>query len=149
MLIRKLLIFTLSCLAFASPLAAQDHEAHGNGVRSPLLKIMTDLGEAMNRFNDGLFKEDYVAIAKAAEDVAAHPQVLPEEMEKISKTLGKDMAKFKQWDMTAHESAASAAKAAKEKKMDGVLKFQEKTMNACISCHTQFRKRVKDALGPK
>ncbi len=139
----------VSSVLFTATLVAQDHDAHQPAERKPLNTIMVDLGAAMNHLNEAIFKEDYTAVAKAAAEISAHPQVMPDEMAKIAKALGKDMATFKQWDHKAHMAAVEAEKAAAALKQSDVLKAHGKIMNACVSCHTQFRTKVKNALAAK
>jgi len=144
-------LYTLifSSLLCSANLSAQEHDGHVPAEPKPLKTIMTHLAEAMSRFHDAVYKEDFSAIADAAAEIAGHPQVTPDEMAKIAATLGKDMANFKQWDHKAHTAATEAKKAALALKIKDVLKAHGKIMAACTSCHTQFRDKVKNALTAK
>lgn len=133
------------CAITMSTYARAQHDHHGAG-QKPLLDIMRALGDDMNLLNNAVFKDDLKEAKEAARRVAEHPQINAEEMKKISKALGKDMAKFEQWDMAAHEAAAKASVA---KSTDEIAKLQGDIVSNCVSCHSQFRNRVQAALKTK
>jgi len=121
------------------------HDHHGPG-HKPLLDLMRTLGDDLNQLNNAMFKDDVKAASEAAGRIADHPQVTPEEMKKISKALGAEMAKFKQWDIKVHEAAAKASTA---KNVEEIAKLQGEIVIGCVSCHAQFRARVRDIIKSK
>lgn len=111
-----------------------------------LFSIMVGLQEDMARVSRGLWLERFDTIAAAAQDVADHPRVPPEEFERISGVLGKDMSRFGGMDMEVHDLAVRLAEAAREEDLEAVLSAQAELRRACVACHSTFRQRLRDGI---
>ena len=113
---------------------------------APTLKsVMQGLSTAMNSLNEGIFNEDYTAIELAAAKVADHPKPKGQ-LPTVIKTLNIRMIKFKSIDSKVHDAAVDIVALAKVKDINGILKKHTIIMNNCVSCHTQFRTEISDAL---
>ena len=113
--------------------------------KATLKEIMQGLSSSMNQLSDGIFLEDYSKIEKAAKDIANHPKA-KSQLPLILKTLGFSIAKFKSIDGTVHNSATEIGKIAHKKNINEISKKFNIAMNACISCHTQFRDKLVKVL---
>lgn len=119
------------------------------GAEAPAPKIkevMQHLGHNAEGLIRALMIEDFKAIAEAAEGVAGHAVLPPEEVQAISKALGSDMPKFKKFDTDAHHAAEKVVEAAKAKKIEGVMANVPTILGNCVGCHTAFRTKVQAAL---
>jgi cytochrome c556 len=137
------LLLGLTSLTWTLAVYAQKDDSPA---REPLLKIMQDLGVAMNQMNNAIFMEDYQGIDRAAKKISDHPMVMPAELKTIVKTLGFKMPQFKKWDTQVHDSAVDISKAAKTEDMSTILEKYSDVMNGCVNCHSNFRTKVQKAL---
>jgi hypothetical protein len=130
----------------AATQAAAEH-AGGDGTAAHaalrLRPIMQKLDNDMAALSHGLWMEDYVEIAARAAAVADHPHVAPEEMQRIQGILGPEMSRFVAADQTVHDAAVRLRGTAEATRMDGVLQHLGEVQAGCISCHTQFRERLR------
>ncbi|MEN8145237.1 MAG: hypothetical protein ABFS14_09830 [Gemmatimonadota bacterium] len=105
--------------------------------------LESDIAAALH----GLWLDDHEAVETAAARIAHHPRVTAEEMVAIQEALGEEFAAFVQQDQNVHRAAvelaeAAAASAPVSELFNGSVLIQE----GCVSCHTQFRSRVSEAL---
>jgi cytochrome c556 len=105
-----------------------------------LQKVMKDLGKNMQTITDGISREDWEWVEKAAPLIADHPQPPMTEKMRIMSFMGANMGKFKAYDGETHEQAQAVGKAAKAKDGTGVILSFQKLQTSCYSCHSEFRK---------
>lgn len=110
-----------------------------------LLGIMRGLESSMTRLHAGLWVEDFDEVAAAARAVAEHPQVPPEERIRIQSILGPDFPAFVTTDRTVHDAGIRLSERAMQRDTSGMLDALAQLQEACVSCHTSFRSRVRDA----
>lgn len=116
------------------PLAAQAAEPLA------LRRIMSELGRNMQTVTDGLTREDYEAVEKAARAIASHPQPPLFEKTRIIGFVGGNMGKFKAYDGETHDAATVLAAAANQKDGQGAINAFRKLQSSCLTCHQEFRK---------
>ncbi len=133
----------------ADPAASHDHGDHAHGepttssaANGSLKPIMVTLGQQMAGMQAGLWVEDFTAVAKAAEGIADHPHVGPDEVARIKGVLGPEMVDFVGADKVVHDAAVRLGEAAAAKDLDATLEELAATQSGCVSCHTQFRARL-------
>ena len=96
----------------------------------------------------GLWREDAAAVKAAADRVADHPHVIPEQMAAIRAVLENEFAAFAAMDGRVHDAAVALAAAAADSSsptmdlFDAYVGLQE----GCVACHTKFRSSVSEAL---
>ena len=143
----SLALLLLAALAGGPAAYAQhDHAAEGDGPRRPLKNLMVALGQDMSRLGDGLLHEDYEMIHRAAQDIADHPRVTPEEMAAIRQALGDGFQAFVGFDVDVHETAVQIAEAAEARQLGRIVQHYARVQQGCIGCHTAYRAQVREAL---
>ena len=130
------LITILTAILLALPAQAAESPS--------LLQIMQQLGRDLNRISDGLWREDYAAVAAAAQAIADHPQPPVEERTRIIGGLGADAGRFRQGDQNVHDAALAIKAAAEQEDSERVLQHYIGLVEGCMNCHTQFRERVRN-----
>jgi hypothetical protein len=108
-----------------------------------LLGVMAGLRADMIRLSEGLWTGDFRAVADAAEDVAEHPQVGPEERVRVQSTLGGDFPDFVAADQQVHALARRVREAALREDTIAVLTALSDLQHGCVACHTDFRERLR------
>ncbi|GEM_PF-873341 len=108
-----------------------------------LKDLMIQLGKDMNGINDGIWQEDFPAIASSAAAISGHPHVGASTRARLKKTLGKDMMLFGKGDKKVHDTALRLGEAAKAKDMKLVLTELTNLQNGCVECHASFRSRLR------
>lgn len=111
-----------------------------------LFSIMAGLERDMVRISRGLWLEDLDSVAAAADAVANHPRVPPEEFERISSVLGEEMPVFGGMDTHVHDLAVRLAEEARRNELDAVLSTDAELRQACVSCHSTFRDRLRQEI---
>ncbi|PKN56615.1 MAG: hypothetical protein CVU56_15415 [Deltaproteobacteria bacterium HGW-Deltaproteobacteria-14] len=140
---------SIALLASGAPLSAcssraPDAAASGaNAAPGGLKPLMVGLADRLHALHDGLWREDLGAVGAAATAVAQHPKVSPEERGRIQRTLGEDFPRFAAADGQVHDAAVAIADAAAAKDLDGVVGRLGALEAGCVSCHTQFRARLR------
>jgi hypothetical protein len=129
----------------ASPQHADAHHAP-SGEPRPLELLMVELGQDMQRLNEGIWRDDYVMIERGARAVADHPPIPPEQVALIRAALGPQFESFRQFDVLVHERAAEIAEAASSARMDRVLALYGQVQEGCVGCHAAYRDRTRAAL---
>jgi hypothetical protein len=112
----------------------------------PLRFLMTSLGQDMSRVGDGLWREDFTMVEKAAVDIADHPRITPNEVAAIRAALESGFQQFVAIDKVVHQTASQLARAAAQKNLARVLELQGRLQQACVACHTAYRADVRAAL---
>lgn len=111
-----------------------------------LFSIMLGLQRDEERVGRGLWVESYDSIAAAAEAIAGHPAIPPEEGQQIAGVLGDDMARFQQLDRTVHDLAVRMAEEARAGDLQAILATDAELRRGCVECHTAFRERLREGI---
>jgi cytochrome c556 len=104
--------------------------------------VMSGLQADMIRLNEGLWAGDFEMVAEAARSVADHPQVSPEERQRVQAALGEEFPDFVAADRHVHDSALRVHDAAVREDTEAVLSALSGLQHKCIACHTTFRERL-------
>lgn len=134
---KKLHVFFV--VAFAILGACNTHAA-------PLRTIMQDLGQAVQRMNQGILAADNKMIKAAALAIANHAAIDAGDKRILKKTLGSEMKRFKAYDGAVHQSAMSVVKAIATKRLGKVIDVQAQMLKSCVACHDEFKARVVKAF---
>lgn len=105
-----------------------------------LQRAMKDMGRNMQVIVDGLSREDYAVVEKAARAIADHPQPPLGEKLRILSFVGGDKARFKAFDDETHDIAIALAKASKIGNGEEAIAAFQKLQSSCLACHQAFRK---------
>ena len=109
-----------------------------------LRSIMQDLGKEMQVITDGISREEWAQVEKAAAKIADHPRPPLTERMQIMSFIGDDASKFKSTDKKTHDAARTLRDAATQKNGQTVISAFAALQNACLTCHQQFRKTIRD-----
>jgi hypothetical protein len=109
---------------------------------------MLGLQGDLDRISHGLWTESYDSIGVAAESVADHPRVTPEEASLIAGVLGSDMARFQTLDRNVHDLSVQLAEHARARDMEAVLDTDARLRAGCVECHSAFRQRLREGMEP-
>jgi cytochrome c556 len=114
----------------------------------PLKEIMAGLENDLADVAAGFWIEDTERIASAAQRIAEHPRVPPEQMGRIQLALTDEFPAFAQMDGRVHNAAVALADAAEaSRSMSELFERFIEIQTGCIACHATFRTRVAEALG--
>lgn len=102
--------------------------------------IMKDMGRNMQVIVDGLSREDYALVERAALAIAEHPQPPFGEKMRILGFAGGDAPRFKVFDSETHDNAMALAKASAGGKGAESIEAFRKLQSSCLACHQAFRK---------
>lgn len=102
--------------------------------------IMKEMGRNMQVIVDGLSREDYAQVEKAALAIAEHPQPPFGEKMRILGFVGGDAPRFKVFDGETHDNATALANAARSGGGEGAIAAFHKLQSSCLACHQTFRK---------
>lgn len=102
--------------------------------------IMKDMGRNMQVIVDGLSREDYAVVEKAALAIAVHPQPPAGEKIRFMSFVGSNAPRFKAFDGETHDNATALAKASKSGKGEDAIAAFHKLQLSCLACHQAFRK---------
>lgn len=105
-----------------------------------LRKIMQDMGKNMQVITDGISREDWEMVAKAAPLIADHPQPPMAEKIRILSFIGSDAGKFKSHDEKTHQAAQALEQAAVRSDGQSVISSFATLQKSCLACHQGFRK---------
>jgi len=111
-----------------------------------LFSIMSGLEGAMAQLDRGLWAERFDTIAAGARAVADHPPIPAAEAERIRSVLGDDMTRFQELDRNVHDLAVRIAEGAERGALDQVMDAQAQLRSGCVTCHTEFRERLREGL---
>lgn len=125
--------------------ASTDHAAAGHAAADggeALLPIMQRLGGEMTALTYALMTDDYDAVTRSAAAIAEHAPISAEELERIHRVLGPEMATFEAVDESVHVASVRLHDAAKARQLDQVVDRLSEVQRGCVSCHVQFRERL-------
>ncbi|APR04161.1 cytochrome c [Thauera chlorobenzoica] len=105
-----------------------------------LRKIMQDMGKNMQAITDGISREDWEAVARAAPLIADHPQPPLTEKMRILSFVGSDAGKFKSHDEKMKRVARTLQDAALRDDGEAVIASFATLQSSCLICHQSFRK---------
>ncbi len=94
---------------------------------------------AIQRITGGLAKEDWEEISSAAALIETSPA-----MQQMCQHMGAGAEGFTEIALDFHRRADAIGKAAKAHDGPAVLKATSHTLQACTSCHAQYRQEVVD-----
>lgn len=118
------------------------HAAAGEGGQA-LLPIMQRLGSEMNALTYALMTDDHEGVARSAAAIAEHAPISAEELERIHAVLGADMAAFEAVDESVHVASVRLHEAARARQLPLVVERLSEVQRGCVSCHMQFRERLR------
>lgn len=130
----------LALLTTSAVLAAPPVDDHPSG---DLKTIMVELGEQMARAQSALWVEDLGTVSEAGRQVADHPHVSPEERARVQGALGSDFTAFVVADRAVHDAAVRLSEVAGSGDLDGTVRELAAVQAGCVSCHSQFRERLR------
>jgi len=104
-----------------------------------LTAIMRDLGQDMQAVTAAIAREDWPNVARLAVRIGDHPQPPLAEKLRILAFVGKDTARFRDYDKHTHEAAQRLARAAQDKDGTATISAFADVQTACLACHQQFR----------
>jgi cytochrome c556 len=119
-----------------------DH-AHADEEAMALLPIMMRMAADMAGFMHALWLEDYAAMTRHANGVAAHPNISTDELERIESILGPEAEGFEAIDEEVHHASMRMREAAEAEDMDAVLEHLGTVQNGCVGCHSKFREPLR------
>ena len=126
--------------------AAEGHAATGHAAGEgglALLPIMQTLGSEMNALTYALMTDDHEAVARSAAAIAEHAPISAGELERIRAELGAEMAAFEAVDESVHVASVRLHEAARAHRLPLVVERLGEVQRGCVSCHTQFRERLR------
>ncbi len=129
-----LLCVGLSCVAVTAQ--AQDDVS--------LKSIMRGMLANMESIVEGIMVEDYPLISAKAEGIIYHGGQSPAKRLALSRELGIEVMTFKMFDDSVRRYAKMVKKAALNRDRKGVLEAYAKLTQACTSCHSSYRERIRN-----
>ena len=108
-----------------------------------LLPIMQKLGSEMTVLTLALMSDDYETVTRSAAAIAEHAPISAEELQRIHGILQADMAAFEAVDESVHVAAVRLHDASKARQPDSIVERLGEVQRGCVSCHTQFRERLR------
>ena len=108
-----------------------------------LLVIMQRLGTRMSALTYGLMTDDGRMVATSAAAIAEHAPIAPDDLARIQRGLGADMAEFERLDAAVHEGSVRLHEAAAAGRTADVLTRLNEVQRGCVACHSQFRERLR------
>lgn len=102
-------------------------------------KMMQGLGEEMARISEGIWREEFVTIAGAAQAIAEHP--LPPLLQRLAllAQLGTAAPRFMAADDEMKEAALVLKVAADGQRIDEVVSRYQQLQQRCVACHSWYR----------
>ncbi|MCW8919525.1 MAG: cytochrome C [Gammaproteobacteria bacterium] len=103
-------------------------------------RMMQGLGAEMARINEGIWREDFEAIAGAAAAIAEHP--LPPLLQRLEllAQLGTAAPRFMAADDEMREAALALKEAAEGGRIDEVVSRYQPLQQRCVACHRWYRR---------
>jgi len=128
--------------------AAGGHAAAGVEATT-LLPIMQRLGSNMTALTYALMTDDRATIKEQAAAIAAHAPISEAELQRIQRVLGPDMAKFEALDESVHVASVRLHDASQTSWGAEAVDRLGEVQRGCVSCHSQFRERLRTNAAPK
>jgi hypothetical protein len=117
--------------------------AHAGDEGLPLRPIMLQLADDMAGLSQAIWVADYPQMVERSRAIAEHPHVLAEELRRVERALGTDMAAFEEADELVHAAAARLHEAAQARQIDAVLEQFATLQRGCVACHMRFQDRLR------
>lgn len=105
-----------------------------------LQQIMKEMGTNMQSITDGISREEWELVEKAAHLIAEHPEPPFAEKLRILNFVGTHLGKFKEYNRATHDQAEAVGLAAKAEDGAAVIFAFQKLQTSCFNCHHEFRK---------
>lgn len=134
---RALVLFAIAFALLVGNTSARAEQASLNEI---MLKLEADMEMIVKAVNYG----DLKAVEESAMAIAEHEKIPMVKRLKIAEILKEDMPNFKQTDMAVHDAALKVAESAKGGDYNGVAENYRLLLNGCVSCHLNFRDRVRE-----
>lgn len=113
----------------------------------PLREIMRGLETDLAAVAHGIWIGDHEVVRAAANRIAEHPRVIPEQVAIIQATLGDEFPAFVQQDKVVHDGALDLVEAVDASRTTSELfSILAGVQQGCMSCHSGFQARVAEAL---
>jgi len=112
-----------------------------------LKEIMRGLQANTDHIVEGLLIDDFDKVAGAADRIADHPQIPPEQVKLVAAELAAEMPTFKQFDTLVHDLSLAIAAAAREGDRDRAISNYHQMLDGCFACHAAYKNRVAAVLG--
>ena len=122
---------------------AEHAAGHAGEAGQALLPIMQRLGNEMTALTYALMTDDHAAVTRSAAAIAEHAPISAEELARIRKVLGSDVVTFNAIDDSVHRASVRLHDAARTRELDQVMDRLAEVQHGCVSCHTQFRARLR------
>lgn len=119
-----------------------------SGSDNDLKEIMQNLRSDSALIVDGMLVDNFDVVADAANRIANHPRIPPEQVTLLAAELGSEMAAFKQLDTLVHDLSLSIHSAALEADSNSIAYNYQKMLMGCLECHASYRQRVAAVLNP-
>lgn len=131
----------------ATAVHAGESAAHGHPASADsgmtLLAIMQRLGGNMTALTHGLMTQDTASVRLQAAAIAEHAPIAASDLERIKRALGADIAAFDAVDESVHVAAVALRDAAQAGRTNDILRRLHEVQRGCVSCHAQFRERLR------
>lgn len=129
--------------------SAGEHGAAGHAATGgeALRPIMQRLGGEMTTLTYALMTEDYQTVERSAGAIAQHAPISADELERLHTVLGPDMTRFEAVDESVHVASVRLHDAARERQPGRVIELLGEVQRGCVSCHVQFRERLRTDRG--
>jgi len=111
-----------------------------------LREIMQGLRDSLVTVTDGLLTDDFELVARGALEIAKHPQIPAEQVQRVVQELGPEMPAFKQFDTRVHDLALEISAAAAAQDRSAAISAYQKMIEGCFACHTTYKARVAQVL---
>ena len=112
-----------------------------------LKEIMRGLEADLAELQHGVWLGDQALISAAADRIADHPRIPPDQVAMVQEALTSEFSTFVQMDRAVHDRAVALASDARSSRpvaelFAASLRLQE----GCFACHVTFQDRVSVAL---
>ena len=111
-----------------------------------LQEIMQGLRDNLVTVTDGLLTDDFELVARGALEIATHPQIPAEQVQRVAQELGPEMPAFKQFDTRVHDLSLEVSAAAKAQDRNAAVSAYQQLIEGCFACHTTYKARVAAVL---
>jgi len=118
----------------------QEDAAHRRpGEPAPLLAIMRQLNADMQALTTALMMDDREGVVGSAAAIANHAPMAHDDVERIRRELGPEMADFERIDEEVHDASLQLSEIAVTGQMYEVIDRLADVQRGCIACHTLYR----------
>ena len=109
-----------------------------------MFPIMQRLGSHMTALTHALMTDNFDAVTTSAAGIAGHTPISAEELARIQRVLGPEMATFEAVDESVHVASVRLHDVAKAGDTDALVDQLGQVQRGCVSCHAQFRARLRE-----